>query len=88
MIFAHSFEEKNEKRRSSILAFKCNEQLVHLVASVAHFDDISTYVMRRCGLNIFSLSNEEAGEVPFLQLAENTRWCESLRNSILKVHID
>ena len=28
------------------------------------FDDISAYVIRCCGLNIFSISNEEAGEVP------------------------
>ena len=52
--FAHSFEENKGKRGSSISAYKCNEKLVHLVANVARFDDISTYVMRRCGLNIFS----------------------------------
>ena len=76
------------KEAISILAYKCNEKLVHLVANVARFYDISTYVMRRCGLNIFSLSNEEAGEVPFLQLAEKTRRGESLISSILKVLSD
>ena len=52
--FAHSFEANKGKRRSSILAYNCNEKLVHLVADVACLDDISTYAMGRCGLNIFS----------------------------------
>ena len=40
---------------------------------MTRFVGVSAYVMRRCGLNIFLLSNEEAGDVPFLPLAEKDK---------------
>ena len=70
LFFACSFEENKWKRRSSILADEYEEKRVNLVASVTRFVDVSAYAMRRCGLNIFSLSNEEDGDVPFLPLDE------------------
>ena len=49
------------------------------------FIDISAYVMRRCGLNIFSLSNEEAGDVPFLPLPEKDKVRQGMVSQIFEL---
>ena len=65
-------EEHKRKLRVSTLIDHCQENSVHLVASVKGHDDLSTNVTS-VRAYIFSLCAEESGYIPLVSLASKAR---------------